>query len=380
MRIKLDLHQQQEFPSTTHQSIWHAAVLMAPFYEVIPPQVTGQQADALRAGEKNFYQFMTDLYADMYAHPDVYALPVGEYDRFMSGRDRNHLVKKEVQKESRLRNKFQQAIQFYQKLLFEIGVHGELSNRADHLKMDQSVLANMTQNHKFSKLRGEEVERMYALRRLGLEMSQTANTISISNHTYPHILMALAALCTAPNKKFALTHFLRCDFRGLLSGHQPGFDDATSILPDNFKSMADEMETWMQSLNCNIVVEPLKNTTLHSYWEVSYRQKGKPLYAFHADTSKLDAFAYFNQAENVGRMGYLVKAESDQLYTWFDEHIPVRECACRNNRLVDIGGEQKRICGLMNRMDVVNPNQTDWQHLKQIVAIYRQEILCKTAS
>lgn len=361
---------QQEFPSTTHQSIWHAAVFMAPFYEVIPPQMTGRAAENLQTGEKSLYQFMTDLYADMYAQPDAYLLPVGEYDRFMQGRDRQHLQKKEVQKESRLRNSFQQAIQFYQKLLFEIGVHAEPVNGVEQVTMHQAVLADMTKNHKFSKIRGEEIERTYALRRLGLEMMQTTERIIVSNHAYPHLFTALSALCHAPNKKFALTHFLRCDFRGLLPGHQPGFDDAAAVLPDEFRSMVVDMETWLHSLNCKVAVEPLKNTTLHSYWEVSYRQKGKPLYAFHADTDRLDAFAYFNHPENVGRMGYLAKAASDALYAWFYERIPARICACRNNRAVDIGGQKKRICGLMNRLNIVNPNQMDWQNLKQIITMY----------
>ena len=63
-KVRFNLNQ-KEFPGATHKSIWHAAVFMAPFREVIPPQVTGKEADELREGEKNLYQFMTDLYSDM---------------------------------------------------------------------------------------------------------------------------------------------------------------------------------------------------------------------------------------------------------------------------------------------------------------------------
>ena len=72
-------------------------------------------------------------------------------------------------------------------------------------------------------------------------------------------------------------------------------------------------------------------------------------------------------------MGYLLKEKSDSLYTWFCDKIPLRQCSCRNNRLADIGGRKKRICGLMNKMDVPNPDEHDLQNLKQIIGLSYQD-------
>jgi hypothetical protein len=37
---------------------------------------------------------------------------------------------------------------------------------------------------------------------------------------------------------------------------------------------------------------------------------------------------------------------------------------------VDIGGQAKRICGLMNRLDLPNPNEEDLGNLQRIIEIH----------
>ena len=372
--MTFDLHQ-HTFPSVTHRSIWHAAVFLAPFREVIPQTVTGADADQLRKGEKHLYRFITGLYADMYAHPDVYGIPVGEYDRFMEGRTRDTLPKKDVQKESRLRNQFQQAIQFYQKLLFDIGSHGEPGERTTVFTLDPAVLSDMIGKHRLTSVRGEQEQRATALARVGMIVQRSSDTITVSVPDYPYLLTALSALCKRGQKKFMLTNVLRCDFRGLLPSFKPGIDDATAVLSDHLKPMMAEMDMMMKRLSCKVIVEPLKNTTLYSPWKVKYTLRGKSLYAFQGDTDHLNVFAYFNHVQNVSRMGSLVREASDALYTWFYQHIPTRICACKNNRTIDIGGQKKRICGLMNRLDVSNPDSQDIRNLKRIIALYLEKLV-----
>jgi len=371
--VKFDINQ-KEFPSITHESIWHAAIFISPFREVIPTHVTGKKRDNLREGEKSLYQFITDLYSDMYENPEAYYLPVGEYDSFMENRDRKNLSDKDKLKESLLRNKFQRAIQFYQKLLFEIGSKGEPNGGSDSLIMDKAVLSDIIIKHNFRILRGEQEKRAEALSNVGMKIDQSQSKMTVSNNKYPKMLVGLSALCKANTGKFALTNFLRCDFRGLVDSFEPGFDDAISILTDGFRKMAIEMDDFMRSVNCSISIQPLKNTTLFSQWKVGYSLKGKSIYSFHSDIDSLETFACFNHYQNVSRMGYLLKEESDLLYNWFDAKIPTRLCSCRYNRLVDIGGRKRRICGLMNKMDVINPDVHDLQNLKQIIEIYLDKV------
>jgi hypothetical protein len=367
--------EQHTFPSVTHHSIWHAAVFLAPFLEVIPPTVTGTEADQLRQGERHLYRFITELYADMYAHPDMYFIPVGDYDRFMEGKTRHTLAKKDVQKESWLRNRFQQAIQFYQKLLFEIGLHGKPMDGTMMLTLAPDALSEMIRTHRLTSVRGEQEQRAIALARVGMIVRRSSDTITVSVPDCPSVLIALSMLCKSGKKQHALTNVLRCDFRGLLPSFKPGIEDAMAVLSEDVRPLIAEMDAIMQRLPCKVVVKPLKNTTLYSPWKVRYTFRGKSLYAFQGDTGHLDAFAYFNHVQNVSRMGALVRDASDDLYSWFYERIPARTCACKNNRVVDIGGQTKRICGLMNRLEVSNPDKQDMRNLKRVIALYFENLV-----
>jgi hypothetical protein len=361
---------QRQFPSATHQSVWHAALFLAPFYKVMPAEFKGGKAGDLAEGEANLHRFMNDLFSDLYQNPEAYFLPAGDYDEFMKGKEGKELSRKEETRESYLRNRFQRSIQFHQKLLFEIGTQSKLLPGCDSLSLDESVLSGMMLKHNLRILRGEERKRASALERLGLKIKSINTRFRVTNDDYPKMLLALTTLCKSVSPRYGLTHFLRCDFRGLNRSHKPDFRDAVSVLPDSFEKGVEAMHVFMQTLKCKTTVEPLKNTTLYSKWKLTYQLKNKAVYSFHADTGHLEVFAYFNHPDYVSRMGYLLKNESNSLYDWFYERIPMRSCACRNNRRVDIGGREKRICGLMNRMEVVNPDREDFIKLKRIITIF----------
>ena len=366
--MKLEIGQ-TSFPSTPQRSIWHAAVFMSPFYPVLPEHLTATEAEELREGEESFYNFMVSLYEDMYEHPKDYYIPVEEYDQFMNGRQRQELNKRDATKESRLRNKFQRAIQFYQKILFDLGVKGRTLDSGDCLVIDEDVLYDVILRHNLRIVRGEERKRLNALTRMGLEIEYVEGKIHLFANQNPKMFQGLTALCQKSRTKYGLTHFLRCDFRGLLKGHQLSFEDAVVVLPKKLQKMAYGMDEFMKSMDCKITVQPLKNTTLGSQWKATYLRKGKSLYGFHADTESLHAFAYFNKHKHISRMGYHLKEKFDGLFNWFYENIPERTCSCPNNRKVDIGGRHKRICGLMNRMEVPQFDEENISNLKQIIQL-----------
>lgn len=293
----------------------------------------------------------------------------------MNGRERKELHHKNDQKESSLRNKFQQPIQFYQKFLFELGAQADLDNSTFGLTIDKSVFLNIFRNMRLSKIRGEEEKLAKALNRVGLEIDEkTTGRIHITNVKYSKMLLALSALCKSSNKKYAFTNFLRCDFRGLFDGFKPQFEDTIAILSEDLKGIAIKLDKFMQELNCKVSIEPLKNILLYSGWKVNYSLNGKSVYSFCADINRLELHAYFNHHKNVSRMGYILKDESNELYNWFYEKIPVRMCSCKNNNLVDIGGQKKRICGLMNRLDVGNPKNDDAKNIESIIRIYVNKV------
>lgn len=108
------------------------------------------------------------------------------------------------------------------------------------------------------------------------------------------------------------------------------------------------MDKMMEKMNCRRNINPLKARLLNQQWKVVYKKKGKSVYAFEEDIDNMNTFAYFNHPENISKMGYLLKDKSSSLYEWFYNRFQLRECSCKNNKLVDIGGNKKRICGLSN--------------------------------
>ena len=115
---------QKDFPSTAQKSIWHAYQFMSPFNEVVPMEFENDKKRYLVKGEKDFYNFITTLYLDIYNNPNKYYIPTIEYDKYMMGRKKDELPHKNDSKECSLRNKFQHSIKFYQDFFYELGEKG----------------------------------------------------------------------------------------------------------------------------------------------------------------------------------------------------------------------------------------------------------------
>lgn len=361
---------QKDFPSATHMSIWHCAVFMAPFTEVIPSRLAPQDARALAEGEKSLYRFMTGLYADMYDNPAGYKLPVGEYDSFLEESREESFHKSAKAKESKLRNRFQKAIQLYQKALFEIGTQGRRDPAAGTLAVDKTPLWEGVRKHNLRVQPDELKDCLLILSDRGLPFTERNGELVFSSAGYPHMLTALHYLCKTGTRKQALTSFLRCDFRGMSPSFALGFADVASVLPGEDQEAAGMLDRYMEDMRCKVFIEPLKNTTFQSRYKVIYKRSGKPLLSLEIDTSRLRIHAYFNHYENLSKMGYLLKEQSEPLYEWFFDRIPSTVCACANNKNVDIGGVKKRVCGLMNRMDVHQSDDASLDNIRQVLDLY----------
>lgn len=57
----------------------------------------------------------------------------------------------------------------------------------------------------------------------------------------------------------------------------------------------------------------------------------------------------------------------------FQNNMRTMNCSCRNNRNVDIGGVRKKIYGLMNRLEVSDPDQVDLQNMKNVIKLFHVE-------
>jgi len=68
--------------SSAQKSIWHCISMLSPFEAVSTGSNDFNEVDIIE-GEKDFYQFIKNLYRNMYDNPSKYAIPTAEYDEYI---------------------------------------------------------------------------------------------------------------------------------------------------------------------------------------------------------------------------------------------------------------------------------------------------------
>jgi hypothetical protein len=125
----------KEYKSSAQKSIWHSIMMLAQYQSVSIENNTEFIQEDYISGEKEFYSFMKALYTDMYENPAKYSVPTIPYDEYMQNRKPKKGIEKEHYtdtKECNLRNTFQQAIQFYPKFFYELGLRTEEIRKSDY--------------------------------------------------------------------------------------------------------------------------------------------------------------------------------------------------------------------------------------------------------
>ena len=361
---------QDSFPSTAQKSIWHASVFMAPFREFIPPGAAADERHDIVSGEQDWYAFISELYQKMYQAPGVYYVPVERYDQYMHGRTRSDLPHKNDSRECTLRNEFQNAIKFYQNFLYKIGEYGTIDAKTYRLGISRKQFESLIQTLNINKKENDVRKRIDALHTVGLTYSCSDDFVQFSCARYPRLFIGLSLLAKSENKKYAYTCYLTCNYREAVKTGSPKFEDALFVLTAAQQKLAKEVHTLMIEAGADLKVKPLRSTQLTFFWKLQYTRKGKALATLHIDVQKLDCFINFNSVTNISKVGYRLKKDSEELYGWFFDCFKLRECSCKNNRNADIGGRRKRICGLMNRMEIYDMRQSDLEKIKQILQVF----------
>ena len=213
------------------RSILHCVRMLAPFQEALPesPYLASDVAE----GERQFYAFLHGLYAEMYGDPGFFLVPETEYDAYMASPARKQWEEKHAQpvpgervpvdqKESRLRNQFQQAIRFYAAYLYEVGMRGRFSQEGV-LELPLSAWREARAAMEWPHLREGNEERFQRLRALGLGVTQGKGSVRVLNRDFPKMMFGLWALCAAPKTAYHRTNYLRLDYAGALRGQpRPG--------------------------------------------------------------------------------------------------------------------------------------------------------------
>lgn len=349
-------------------SIKHCLDMIAPF------EMSNQQKED---GRFQFYQFMVSLYREMYQQPEEYMVfpkPYEEYARKLKEQEAQKKKEKahvNNSKESTLRNTFQQAIQFYALFFYNIGLKSkgidEQSGALIILKEEYiDVLNKMNRIHE-SKYNAERYE---VLSKLGIQIYQNDHTVRIAHTTYKRAMEGIEYLCKAPDSKYKWMNFIRLDFKNAYSPI-PTVNDICKTLPVRSAEAVKKLEDNLSGINIKAKIKPLRGIVSDFKWKVEYAYKGKNICGFYADNEYFMLCIYFNYFENINEFSKILYEEDHELFQWFKNQFPERLCKCPNNRRIYFGNEPRRICGLSNRAEIVNPDDYDIDKALCVLRKYR---------
>lgn len=348
-------------------SIRHCIDMIAPF------EMSNQQED----GQLQFYQFMLSLYREMYERPEEYMVFPKPYEDYMAKlKERESKEKKEKQhsadsRESTLRNTFQQAIQFYALYLYRIGVASKgidagtgalVVRKGDYF----DVIEQMNRIHEAKYNAG----RYEKLSKRGIQVSENGDTVHIVHREYPQMMEGMAYLCKAPESKYKWMNFLRLDFKNAYSPI-PSVEDICKTLSAESVEAVAKLDNNLSELNVKTRIKPLRGIVSDFKWKVEYVYKGKNICGFYADHEYFMLCIYFNHFQNINGFAKILYEEDYDLFQWFKKQFPERLCKCPNNRRVYFGEEPRRICGLSNRAEIVNPDGHDMDRGLYVLRKYR---------
>lgn len=357
-------------PQETHaqRSIRHCLDMLAPFEA---------SEQLLEQGQREFYQFMSSIYEGMYKKPEDYLVFPAPYEEYMlKRRGQNKQKKKEKEhvsdsRESTLRNTFQQAISFYALYFYHAGLHSEgMDEQTGSLTIRKedydAVLEQVNRIHE-AVYNGE---RFQVLSKLGVQIAVGKESVSISHKKYRQMMSGLLYLCKAPDSKYKWMNFLRLDYKNAYA-KMPAIDDICKTLSSENAEIVKKLENSLTGLKTRAKIKPLRGIVSDFKWKVEYSYKSKNICGFYADHEYFMLCIYFNHYENINEFAKTLEEEDKKLFEWFKKQFPERLCKCPNNRRVHFGGESRRICGLSNRAEVVNPDRDDIEKSLYVLKKYR---------
>lgn len=358
---------------SVHKSILHSLQMLS---SLRPIQVQGDEKSQsdFNDGQKEFYEFIEELYCCMLSEPDKYLVPTLDYDAYMQGdkaKKRGEREHATDTKECKLRNTFQQAIQFYPKYFYNIGEGAEFIDQNDYaLVISKSVYMQVKESMMWTHIYKDNEQRYQRLKELGVTVKEEGKYCYISCKRYPKMFLGLWLLCKAKESKYKYLNYLRVDYQGILK-EMPELEDIMETLHEQHQYIIMQLQQLLDGVKVKMKIKPFNTITSRSKWKVEYQYKGKNILGFYAEPDFFMICIYFNNPENITSMSRRLQEEKVGLYEWYQTKFPERLCKCRYNRRVQLGEEFRRICGFSNRAEIVNPDSNDLMNSIEIIKLFR---------
>jgi hypothetical protein len=318
----------------------------------------------------------------MYNDPEKYAISSAEYDDYTKTKEQNATdvtdvtnktfvkLHKTDAKECKLRNTFQQAIEFYPKYFYEMGLAADgICKKTFSLILSKSKYAKALNSLDKPHIRGGNKQRLQALENHGIRVKEINGKINLSCKEAPKMFLGLYVLCSAPESKYKYMNYLRLDYKGYYRS-MPEIDDIKLTITAKNAALLDSIIKVFADTKLKYKVKPLRSITTSHGWKVEYMLQGKNVFGFFAEPDCLAFYIYFNDAKNITQMSQKLEHNAE-LFNWFCEKFPERLCKCRSNRAVMFGNERRRICGLSNRAEIINPDNDDLQKIITVIKMFR---------
>ncbi|WP_113673432.1 hypothetical protein [Vallitalea guaymasensis] len=363
--------------SSLQKSIYHMLYMLASFKEVEVSFNDNIDTKNYLEGEAEFYQYVKNLYFDMYHNNEKYKVDSTKYDEYMKSDKRSKgkfMVEKQHHqdaKESSLRNKFQQSVTFYFRFLYELGIYADICTDTFSLKISKNKYENVLKNAETAKVRGEIHERADILLSSGIDRQEYEDGYVFSCTKYPKMFLGLAVLCRAPESKYKWMNYMRLDYKRYHSP-APEMSDIKETMPQDSAHNINILTETLKGMPLKMRVKPMRNITSDFKWKVEFIYKSKSCIGFYVDYTSLLVCIYFNDSKNITAMADTLRNMDEELFEWYRNHIPERLCKCPNNRWVTLGDTRRRICGMSNRLDVNNPNESDMENCVKVLRTFRK--------
>jgi len=371
------------YNSPAQKSIWYCIMMLAKFEEV-KVNIDGFDDKNVIKGEKEFYTFMKTLYQDMYANPESYAIPVTEYDNYIKTINLEKVFAnshKNDAKESKLRNNFMKAIQFYQNYFWKLGLAAdEICNEKYELVISKSKYDNVLKSLDHPSIKNENGQRLNALADRGIVVKKNGKKYYISCKKVPKMFLGLKVLLTVPKSiyktenKFKKLNYLRLDYKGYYRP-MPEIEDVKLTLKKEHSDILILLLSLFNDFKTRYSLYPMASILPFNKWKVDYwLGNNKRIFGFYASPDFLSFRISFKTPENLIRIIKILEKKERKYFEWFRDNIKEVFHDCPRNKIIMFGNQKKHLCcgSSGGTMEIVNPDKNDVKNIITLIKIINE--------
>jgi len=374
------LKNHEEHNSSAQKSIWYCIMMLSKFEEV-KVSIDGFDTQSVIKGEKDFYTFMKTLYQDMYKNPDFYAIPTEEYDEYIKSINTEKVFAnshKGDAKESKLRNRFLQAIQFYSDYFWKLGsAADEICNAQYELVISKSNYDNVIKSLDNPNIKDESEQRLKALAENGITVNKNGKKYYISCGKAPKMFLGLKVLLSVPESvyktenKFKRLNYLRLDYKGYYRP-MPEIEDVKLTMKKEHGDILTFLLSLFNNYKTRYALYPMASILPFNKWKIDYwLGNNKRIFGFYASPDFLSFRVSFNTPENLIRIIKILEKDNQKLFEWFRDNIKEVFHDCPRNKIIMFGNQKKHLCcgSSGGTMEVANPDKNDVKNIIELIKV-----------